>query len=296
MTDVHPDDDALSATLDGEEDPAATAHVQGCGACRARLDALDAVRRLVAADPGPAPAGLADRVVPVATRAWRDERARDTVVPLRPPARAASGRRLPPWALGAVAAAAALLLAVPFLLRDSERSETTASAPTGTAAEAGAALDDDGVDGGHLGSLSDPGTLRQELERAVAGVAGRTGAAAEAAPMAAPSADDAGEDAAAGPPSPAAAPAPRAADEEDAQYTAGSRPLSAGAARSCGAEVRSSYGTGLGDLVYTASLRWQDTDAVLLAYRLADTSGPGPDHRAFVMAIDGCRLLVVQGF
>ena len=289
MTDVHPDDDALSAALDGEEDPAATAHLQACAACRARLDALDAVRHLVAADPGPAPAGLADRVVPAATRAWRDERARDTVVPLRPPAprRSLGGRRLPPWTLGAAAAAIALLVAIPVLLRDTQRTDTTAAAPTDTATNAQVALDDDAVDGGHLGSLSDPGTLRQELERAVAGVAARTGAATEAAP----SADDAGAEA---PTRAAPAPQPPGEAPGGSQYRAGSRPASG--AGTCRAEVRSSYGTGLGDLLYTASLRWQDTDAVLLAYRLADPSGPGPDHRAFVMALDGCRLLVAQGF
>ncbi|MGH9151180.1 MAG: hypothetical protein ACRD03_01975, partial [Acidimicrobiales bacterium] len=76
-----------------------------------------------------------------------------------------------------------------------------------------------------------------------------------------------------------------------ARQAAGGEPAAA-----CRDEVRSQVGDRLGPLVYAATLRWQGTDAVVLAYRLADPSGPGPDHLAFVMARDDCRVLASQGF
>ncbi len=62
----------------------------------------------------------------------------------------------------------------------------------------------------------------------------------------------------------------------------------------CAAEVRASYGQGLGPLVYAARLRWEGAPAVLLTYRLQPAGSSGLDHRAFVLALSGCRLLVVQ--
>ncbi|MEO7837263.1 MAG: hypothetical protein ABIS21_06435, partial [Acidimicrobiales bacterium] len=62
----------------------------------------------------------------------------------------------------------------------------------------------------------------------------------------------------------------------------------------CSATTRATYGKGLGPLVYAARLRWQGEPAVVLAYRLAEAGAPGLDYRVLVMALDGCRLLVVQ--
>ena len=294
MNDPHPHDEHLSAHLDGDPDPVVARHLDACAACRARLDALDGVRRRLAAAPAGAPAGFADRAVAAATEAWSDERATSSagvVTPLRATGSRATRRRVPGWALGAAAAVAALVVAVPALMREDDRPSQTASAP----AQDGAAevrVDDDAVDGGDLGSLSDPATLGQELALSVPG-AGASEAAGAADSLAAGTAPSAPPVAAASPesfaaPSTTAGPAARAAVPMSGALAASDAP--------CRREVRSEFGQGLGDLLWTASLRWQGTDAVVLAYRLADTSGGGPDFRAFVMARDGCRLLVVQGF
>lgn len=305
MSEPHPDDELLSATLDGEGDPATAAHLRGCDGCLARLDALDRVRRLVAAASGPAPPGVADRAVAAAAAAWDEERSGrgapaatraaggrpdDTIVPLRrrPPrwvGAGREGRRAPGWAIGAVAALVAAVVLVPVLLRDSGPGERTASAPTkGAATTAEAGVDAAVIDGGELGPLSDPAALRHRLQQALGGDAGPEAVEGR------PSSDDDLTTAAPAAPSPS----PAATGDEDAdvarQAAGGSPPVA------CRDAVRAQVGDRLGPLVYAATLRWQGTDAVVLAYRLVDRSGPGPDHLAFVMARDDCRVLASQGF
>lgn len=309
MNQHHPDDELLSAALDGESGPGTVAHLGGCDACLARLDTLDRVRRSVAADPGPTPAALADRALAAAAAAWAGEQAAATVpepaagarAPTPPPpprpaegAGAAGGdhkvvplhrrsdrRTFPTWALGAVAALVAALLAVPIVLDDddSDTGQRTASAPAGDAAGNASSLDAGVVEGGELGSLSDPATLREQLLRAV------PGAVAERASVPAP---------AEGPADTLAEAAPEAATTT--AFAARSAAGAKAAGTACRAEVRAEFGERLGALLYAAGLRWQDTDAVVLAYRLADTSAPGPDHLAVVTARDDCRLLASQGF
>lgn len=292
MNTAHLDDEQLSASLDGEGGLAEAAHLAGCEACGGRRAELDAVRRAVAT-PGPGPgAGVADRAVGAALAAWAVERAptspgspapatagdgaatrasrevsrdaRAEVVPLR-------RRRVPTWALGAAAAVAALLVAVPIATRDGGGDAEQTAGPVGgdegaTSAEAAAA--GPVIDGGDLGPQADQLALGRILESALAGAAveDRTGAAPAAeALQSAPTARD-------GP----------------ALYS--SEPV-------CADTVRSTYDRGLGPLVYRATVTWQGTPSELLAYRLADaTAAAGPDHRVFVMAVEGCRLLVVQGF
>lgn len=313
MNQHHPDDELLSAALDGESGPGTVAHLGGCDACLARLDALDRVRRSVAADPGPTPAALADRVMAAAAAAWAGEQAAATVPVPRPepaagaraptpppPPRAAEGagaaggdhkvvplhrrsdrRAFPAWALGAVAAVVAALLAVPIVLDDddSDTGQRTASAPAGDQAANASSLDAGVVEGGELGSLSDPATLREQLLAAVPGAVAQKASAPASAEGAADT---------------LAAPAPEAPSTTAfAARTAGGAEATGTA---CRAEVRAQFGGRLGALLYTAGLRWQGTDAVVLAYRLADTSAPGPDHLALVMARDDCRLLASQGF
>ena len=307
MTQHHPDDELLSAALDGEPEPATVAHLGGCDACLARLDALDRVRRAVGTGPGATPADVADRALGAAAAAWAGEQAAALVAVPEPEREPAAGgpaptpprpgpaggdgtargddnvvplprrpdrRTFPPWALGAVAALVAVLLAVPMVLDDdSDTGQRTASAPAGDAAGNTPSLDAGVVEGGELGSLSDPAALRDQLLRAVPGTV------AQKAP-APPGADEAADT--------LAAPAPEAA----ARNAGGA----GAAATACRAEVRAEFGGRLGALLYAASLRWQDTDAVVLAYRLADTSAPGPDHLAVVIARDDCRLLASQGF
>lgn len=317
MTDAHPDDESLSAALDGE-DAGAAEHVTACAACRARSDALAAASRAVARV-GHAPAGLADRAVAAALAAFTDERAGAgqpsgtadgaTVVPLRPAVpvpgsvitssgagRGGGGRRVPAWAMGVAAALLAVLVAVPVLIRQSgdggpaqvaQRDRGLDASTAETAAPP--------VEGGDLGDQSDQLALGALLAGAVGGAtetkaagapagdpsttAFSAGQAVDPARTAAPSATGATD---AGPP---ASPASDSASAPDAA-----------AIGACEKAVATDYSKGLGALLYRATLRWQGTPAVLLAYRLADISGNGPDHRAFVMALDGCRLLVVQGF
>jgi hypothetical protein len=337
MTEPHPDDESLSAALDGE-DAAAAAHVAACAACLARTDALRATSAAVAADPvaGPPP-GLADRAVAAALAAFEAERVAtgptmadpsegENVVPLhragpavpdsfsshRPPGQDAR-RRVPTWVLGVAAALAAVLVAVPVLTRGGDDSgDTVASraADTGASTFAAGPL----IEGGDLGERSD----QLELGNLLTGVLS-AGAAPESAAQA--TAPDAASTPTAASPAGAEAPAGVAADGSTA--TRGAAPVPAGtsepsplagappatqatkdlatdpsAVRACEEAVAKDYtkGLGLGPLVYRATLRWQGTPAVVLAYRLADTSGAGADHQAFVMALDGCRLLVVQGF
>ncbi|HEX2064938.1 MAG TPA: hypothetical protein VHE80_11015, partial [Acidimicrobiales bacterium] len=124
-------------------------------------------------------------------------------------------------------------------------------------------------DGGDLGEQSDARLLAEAVRAGVGG----TAAAVPAGP-AAPSAasERAGEPAA------------------DATRTGAADPPCAGEARA--------LVPGLGPLVYTATLRWQGTPAVALAFLASPSSGPGPlPHQVMVMAPqEGCRLLVVQRF
>ncbi|MGQ0520478.1 MAG: hypothetical protein ACT4PX_04895 [Actinomycetota bacterium] len=301
MNSAHLDDEQLSASLDGEGGPAGAAHLAGCEACTRRRAELDAVRRAVAA-PGPgAAAGVADRAVGAALAAWAAERA--STSPGSPPlpttgdgaatraSSAASGdtpaeviplrrRRVPAWALGAAAAVAALLVAVPVLTRDGggdvEQTAGSVAGDEATSAEATGPV----IYGGDLGPQDDQLALGRILESALAG------AGAQDRTMAAPAAeaDQAAPTAGGGP-----APAPSAAASTAGAVPSSSEPV-------CAGTVRSSYDRGLGPLVYRATVTWQGTPSELLAYRLADTAAAGPDHRVFVMAVEGCRLLVVQGF
>ena len=297
MNQPHLDDELLSASLDGEASPGAEAHLAACPVCRARIDALDSARQAVSAPPpGPA-AGLADRAVAAALEAWTSERTGAVVVPLRP-SETARRPRLPGWAVGVAAALAALVAAVPLLTRDGGDGDTqTASAPARLSQAEKSGADEAAVDGGDLGDQSDQLVLGGLLSTAVTGSADAdsalsaspTTSGSEGAPAA-----DLGRDSAAVGATTTTAAAGQASPRPALPVTGDRTPPSVPSP--CADVVRATFGTGLDGLVYTASLRWQGTPAVLLAYRLSDTSSPGPDHRAFVMARDDCRLLVVQGF
>ncbi|HVL27731.1 MAG TPA: hypothetical protein VM390_06260, partial [Acidimicrobiales bacterium] len=69
MTD-HPDLDALSAAVDGDDPAGAVAgHVAACGDCRARQDALRRARRAVATPVPPLPGPARERLVAAALAA-----------------------------------------------------------------------------------------------------------------------------------------------------------------------------------------------------------------------------------
>jgi len=317
MTVPHPDDESLSAALDGD-DAAAADHVSACPTCRARTDALRAAAEAVGAGPVVAvPYAGADRAVAAALGAFAAERA--TVAPrrgtvgdgdivalraaaTRPPGSFTSrrstptsgrGRRVPSWAMGVAAALLAVLVAVPLLTRDTGGDgEQTAAAKLESGAQVSTTFASGApvVDGGDLGDQSDQLALGTLLTGAVTGATGPTPAPALAADQAttAVAAEGAG---------PARSASPGAeGGAAPAGGTGDTAAPDAVAVAACQRTVGIEYATGLGTLLYRATLRWQGIPAVLLAYRLADTSANGPDHRAFVMALDGCRLLVVQGF
>lgn len=335
MTEFHLDDESLSAAIDGQDAPA-TAHLAGCAACRSRSDALDAARRAVGAPLAALPAGLADRAVAAALAAYADQRAGaqagmaaaggaragdgGVVVPLRRPLEgppdsftsagpAGRQRRRPPtWALGVAAALAAVLVAVPLLNRGSE--DDAATVATGAVADKATELAAGVViDGGDLGNQSDQLALGSVLTGAV-GAGASQYAAAPVAPVAGAASDtstattDTGgarasepEALASGAPAEGAggvSPAPDARPATPRPSVLSTADPAAVAA--CEEAAAKDFGDRVGPLLYRATLRWQGTPAVLLAYRLADTSSRGPDHQAFVMALDDCRVLVAQGF
>jgi len=166
-------------------------------------------------------------------------------------------------------------VAVPVLssFRDSKKDPTTTFAADNGAPDGQRSREVAGTDGGNLGDQSDPTALGLAVRDAL------PGAASEAALAAPPAAQ--------------AAPAPEVA----ARTTAGATTKGSGkplANPACATTARTTYGKGLGPLVYAARLVWQGEPAVALGYRLADAGAPGLDYRVLVMATKDCRLLVVQ--
>ncbi|MCU1373328.1 MAG: hypothetical protein JWO68_614 [Actinomycetia bacterium] len=166
MTGDHLDDDALSASLDGEATPAESAHVESCAECRARADELRAAANAIGT-PLPAVDGTA-----------RDEAIRAALLSLPTRLESRRARWQPPtWAWGAAAAVLVVAVLVPVLGRggsdgstntaasgrqektqrstaDSSAGASTLSAPAGP------------VDAGDLGSVDD-GQLRNEVTAAL---------------------------------------------------------------------------------------------------------------------------------
>jgi hypothetical protein len=137
MTDLDPllpDDELVSAVLDGEATAEEVARVEADPVLSARLETFRQLSARVAAPPAPGPAAEArDELLAtavggtlVAGSASRTDREAAEVVDL------STRRRVPPsWVLGVAAAIAVLvLLAVPMALRDGDTDQDTAAAPT----------------------------------------------------------------------------------------------------------------------------------------------------------------------
>ena len=128
MTPEHLDDDALSATLDGEATPDEHAHVEACAACRARVDELRAAANAI---------GTPLAAVEVARR---DEAIAAALLALPTPLAARRRRQPPGWVLGAAAAVVALGILVPLVNRSSgssrDDSTTSAAADSGARSKA----------------------------------------------------------------------------------------------------------------------------------------------------------------
>lgn len=135
MMDLHPDDELLSALLDGEEATTA-AHVAACDACQTRLDVLREVAEVVADPFEPEAAVGREHRIAMAIAAFRRGRVAPEGVPghqsddeqraaiVLTPRRAG-------WAtkgLPLVAAAAALVVVVAVVVRTSGNGETVGDA------------------------------------------------------------------------------------------------------------------------------------------------------------------------
>ena len=288
----HPDDELLSAALDGHEREAA-AHARRCPACGARMTALQAAAQALAAPLPLAAPAVRDAAV---RRAVHEGRAGPS--PARPGWaargwRAGAGRRAPGrarWATLGAAAAVAVAVAVTVLLSRGAPSTQSASRARPRTASAPVVLD-----GGDLGPLADQVALRDTVRRQL--------------------------DSAGAPPSPAPAPAAAQDGPGDAQrsspFAAGGAAGAPGAssvpgpggprppgparpppgplasAAPCRGAAQQYGGPRLGALVYVAALRWQGTPGEVLVFHAASGSLP---YRLFVMARVGCELLVAQSF
>jgi hypothetical protein len=79
--------------------------------------------------------------------------------------------------------------------------------------------------------------------------------------------------------------------------TAGDAAAPAAPARAAGTQCLAqaqAAGSGAGSLVFSATLRWQGEDAVVLVFARPDQAKLS--RRAIVMAQRDCRLLVAQSF
>ena len=287
MSTVHPDDELLSAALDGGEEETA-AHARGCPDCQLRLARLRAAAEAVAS---PVPA-VSTAVRAAAVRRAMQEGGADLSgrrATRRRAQRRRAHRRLPGWApVAALAAAAAVaaVVAVPIVLSGSGPSTLSATRATkaGTGPAAPAALD-----GGDLGSMSDQVALRDDVRQQLAAAS-----AAGAQPYAQAAVPGQVAQGAQGPAVSSGSAAPGAAGPESQGPPSSlppTRPLT-GAPR-CRAAAEQYSTSGLGTLVYVSSVHWQGTPGEVLLFRAAGGSLP---YRLFVMARDGCQLLVVQSF
>ncbi len=288
MTD-HPDPEALSAAVDGEdpagEDPAGAvaAHLGGCADCRAQLDALHLARRAVAAPVPPMAADVRERMIAAALGAAGTEAVDGAAVasgaPVAPVVPVPAPREPRKWWLGGAAAAALLAVVVGaagMLGRGTDEGTDTAlsrrrGGDAGAAAEfesptmaagpptaAGARV----TDAGNLGDVPNVGSLRSLFaaanapSRANSGSAGATGTAQDSLATVAPTA---------GP-----GPVPR---------QIGTRP--------CEEQARTARPQ-VGGLVYVATARFAGTPAIVLGFA---ASAEGPPATVLVLAESGCRLL-----
>ena len=264
MTDLsstHLDDEALSAVLDGVGTDDDARHVEGCGSCSARLEAVRAVAAAVAAPvPSPGPERL-DAAVAAALSA-------QNVVPLSV-ARAA--RRPPAW-LGAAAGIAAVLAVGGLLSRAADdggasRDEVAASdgadsAATGAAEESGddmATLESDATADAPVASSlagSELGELRGVDLRAV--VEDRQVQRGAAPPTTTATADGDAEGVAGG-------------------GTSGSTFVP------CESELRAGDPS-LGAVAFTGEGTWDGEPVAVIVFDV------GTERRAFVTAGDGCAV------
>jgi len=275
----HLDDDALSASLDGDlEDAAGQSHLAGCATCSARRHRLAAARAALAAAP----------VEPV------DELTRRRLVAAALEAAGPAGGRQawyqrPALAGGVAAALLALLAAVPFVTGDRTSGNGDEAAGTSLETAGGEFL-------GDLGDLSDPTALRERF--------GTRSRALRAQPETAVAADSAAGSEAGSTPKAAAPPqapvagqspeeAPLAADATAETYAdgnqttanqAGGAGLDRTVADACARTLAGGPAQG-SSLLAVATGMYEGTPAVVAVFE------DGAGTTAYVATRQGCRLL-----
>jgi hypothetical protein len=165
---VHPDDEALSAHLDGEA-PEWESHVRSCPPCQARLAAFGRVAAAVGTAREAAAPGTGDEAV-----------ARAVAAATTSSSSVWKSRRLVTAAAGIAAAVLVAGGVVALVHRGASRSSSTASRALGPVAA-------NVVEAGDLGDLADDKALKAQVEPSLstteaAPAAGAAGAAASKAP------------------------------------------------------------------------------------------------------------------
>ena len=277
----HPDDERLSAFIDGEAD--LDGH-ESCPECATRIDQLRRVAAWVASPPSRVPD--LEPVLAEAVGAAAAEPARPISMK---PRRLVAG-----LALAAVVAVVFGSVSLLAGLRGEPDSDDVA----------GSAARDSVVEGGDLGEWNDPMALATAVAPAITGEAADFGTGASkggteleaVGPMSAPAGagqptadDSAASGAAAGSEGAPPAPTTRAAQPEAFNNTRSSA-RSSPTGKTCLSQSGAASGGGV--LVYRATARWKGTPAVVLGYRLTGRLA----HRLVVMSRADCSLLVVQSF
>jgi hypothetical protein len=262
----HPDDELLSAHLD-DEAPDVRPHVVECPACRARLAELRAVAAAVAAPPPAPPQPVLDRAVEAAL-AGGDESVSAAGDGARlTPLRRSPARRMPPRSWTAAAAAAiALLVAVPVVLRVARPPRDVGQqASTTSGTEAGPVADTPArppLMGDDLGDQSDPAVVAALVSGALATRAQTAPGAAERHTRA-------------------------AAQPEGGRTVSG--PSTPSGDVPCAAEARAVGQGRLAELLYMGWARWKGIPAVVLVFR-SDEPSAG-DRQIYVMSRSSCAVL-----
>jgi hypothetical protein len=316
MTDLHLDDEALSAALDGEATAAEESHLVSCPACRQRIDVLRSIALAVGGPVPPRPATAVDAAVGAALDAVLDGgEAIEATHPAGPTGtinlldmadrRAARQRRasrtLSFAAVGVIVlGAAALIAALALPGRGSSSAKTAArtasAAPTsdgqGTqgASSAGAQAYGGGLPPKATGAAPLPQLAQGAQSATIYGTS--LGDQADAATVARlVDSQLAGQVASASGPAGGSGPSsPNAASTTVASPTAAAPGAVVGTARSCNEAGTTAAGLA-GEqafLHYAAPLRWRGQDAVVLVF---DRAAGG--RSAVVMAVSGCSLLAV---
>jgi hypothetical protein len=204
MSDPHPDDEALSAHLDGEA-PEVGAHIAACATCGARLATLRRVSGAVGATVTPPTGRQREAAIAAAIEST------------------AGGARSTRWMGGRVAAVAALAIVVvgaAWGLTRLSSDRTDLRATSGRVAQQTVAEEVTSL--GDLGALDDPAALRAAVQPFAARAANFQRRAAEDSARGGASAPEAGTSKAAGPATatPRCAAAPRALTPADVRPAA----------------------------------------------------------------------------